>query len=118
MGGTARPDTNGQANLILLCLGCHSRVEAEREWARQHGLLIRQYQTPCEVPLMWHSCRVRLHDDGTVHLLAAEEPTYAELRARLLLAQSLINHRRTADGLSARDAEQVLAALNGRWDAT
>jgi 5-methylcytosine-specific restriction protein A len=129
MGGTVRPETNGQANLILLCARCHSRVESEREWGRFHGLLVRQYQAPADVPLTWHGCCVQLDDDGAVRHLdsgdepplisgSSPEPTYAELRARLLLAQSLINQRRTSDGLNATDADVLLGALTGRWDTT
>jgi 5-methylcytosine-specific restriction protein A len=115
MGGTVRSDTNSPANLVLLCLSCHARVESQRDWARDRGLLLRQSQTPAEVPLVWHGCHVRLHDDGTVQ--HEGDPSYAELWARLLLAQSLISHRRSPDGLADADTEQVLAALAGRWDA-
>jgi hypothetical protein len=44
------------------------------------------------------------------------EPGYAELRARCLLAQALINHRATEDGLTAADVEAVRGALAGQWD--
>jgi hypothetical protein len=44
------------------------------------------------------------------------EPTYAELRARCLLAQALINHRATEAGLSATATATVLYALRGEWD--
>lgn len=191
IGGTRREDTNGQANLILLCAGCHAKVESQRQWAITRGLLVSQYQTPAEVSLRWHGAWVLLHDDGTIQNLASEptlisgseasttcpcgknapqdggaegiceccstctadgarmtsrdssvpmaspvasggrtaagsegeagsaatSPSYAELSARLLLGQSLINQRTSPEGLSAADAVAVLAALCGRWDA-
>lgn len=42
--------------------------------------------------------------------LAPTEPTYAELRARLLLAQALISHRLDT---GSEDVQVVLAALRG-----
>jgi 5-methylcytosine-specific restriction protein A len=66
MGGSTRTDTNGPANLILLCLPCHSLVESRREWARARGLLVGQSQTPADVPVVWHGVRVLLCDDGRV----------------------------------------------------
>lgn len=128
MGGTVRRETNGQANLILLCASCHLRVESEREWAREQGLLVRQYATPADVPLTWHGVRVRLHDDGSVEHLKPtpdtpgtcgfpDDPSYAELRARNLLAQSLLNHRTTPEGLSPADVAVVLDALRGQLGA-
>lgn len=126
MGGTVLLDTNGQANLILLCASCHAKVESERDWAREHGLLVRQYATPADVPLTWHGVRVRLHDDGTVqHQAVKETPgargvpaeaSYAELRARNLLAQSLLNQRTTPEGLSVADVAVVLDTLRGAFD--
>ncbi len=44
------------------------------------------------------------------------EPSYAELRARNLLAQSILNQRATPDGLSRDDAAAVAGALVGVWD--
>lgn len=44
------------------------------------------------------------------------EPTYAELRARNLLAQSILNQRATQTGLSKDDAAAVAGALVGVWD--
>jgi hypothetical protein len=44
------------------------------------------------------------------------EPTLAEWRARCLLAQALINHRRTEHGLSDTATATVLYALQGEWD--
>jgi 5-methylcytosine-specific restriction protein A len=74
MGGTVRSDTNSPANLVLLCLSCHARVESQRDWARDRGLLLRQSQTPAEVPLVWHGCRVLLGDGGWVFPLPGACP--------------------------------------------
>lgn len=45
------------------------------------------------------------------------DPDLAEWRARALLALALVNHRKTAAGLSAADTETVRHALLGEWDA-
>jgi hypothetical protein len=47
---------------------------------------------------------------------AKGDPSYAELRARWLLAQALVNHRATSDGLAPADVDAVRAALAGQWD--
>jgi len=41
------------------------------------------------------------------------EPTRAEWRAAVLLAQSVISHRQTADGLTAQDVAVVQDVLRG-----
>lgn len=69
MGGSKRPDTNGPANLILVCgsatTGCHQRIESEPEWAAKRGLRLRQNQTPSQVPVLTvHGWRL-LNDHGT-----------------------------------------------------
>jgi hypothetical protein len=46
----------------------------------------------------------------------ATEPDPAVWRARCLLAQSIVNQRATADGLSRDDAAAVAGALAGVWD--
>lgn len=55
MGGTNRPETNGAANLLLLCgsgtTGCHGALEANRAVAYERGHLLRQTQEPAEVPV-------------------------------------------------------------------
>lgn len=47
---------------------------------------------------------------------AVDPASYAELRARLLLALALLNHRATADGLGMADLTAVRGALLGEWD--
>lgn len=44
------------------------------------------------------------------------DPTYAELRARTLLALALLNHRSTDAGLVPADVRAVQDALRGVWD--
>jgi hypothetical protein len=55
MGGTNRPETNGAANLLLLCgsgtTGCHGLIEAGRAMAHESGQLLWQTQDPAEVPV-------------------------------------------------------------------
>jgi hypothetical protein len=76
MGGTNRPETNGAANLLLLCgsgtTGCHGALEANRAAAYDRGHLLGQTQEPAEVPV-W-LCRAGgmdhrpalLDDDGSL----------------------------------------------------
>lgn len=50
MGGSRLTDTNQPQNLLTLCgsgtTGCHGRVESNRAWAIEHGLLVRQGDDP------------------------------------------------------------------------
>ncbi|WGL50661.1 hypothetical protein P5P86_11870 [Nocardioides sp. BP30] len=73
MGGTSRPETNGAANLLLLCgsgtSGCHGRIESNRAEAYDQGWLVSQRDDPREVPvsILWCGpdlASVRLDDDG------------------------------------------------------
>ena len=56
-GGSKRPDTNSPANLLLLCPGCHSDIEANRTISYAMGWLIRQNQNPTEVAVLVHRDR-------------------------------------------------------------
>jgi hypothetical protein len=55
MGGTSRPESNGAANLLLLCgsgvTGCHGWIEEHRAVARAQGQLLSQTDDPAEVPV-------------------------------------------------------------------
>ena len=68
MGGTKRADVHSVSNLIFLCGsgtdGCHGWVESHREDAYDLGLLLRQYQTPPDVPVTLRVGRVLLDDEG------------------------------------------------------
>ena len=66
MGGTVREDTNGLANLILLCSQDHQRLESHRTAAYRAGLLLRSNEDPAAIPVLWHSRLVFLGHDGSV----------------------------------------------------
>lgn len=65
-GGTRRPETNGLANLIVLCAEHHRFVESQRELALDRGLLVPQAKDPETVALIWRGEWVRLYNDGSV----------------------------------------------------
>lgn len=64
MGSTRRPETNLAANGLWLAAECHERVESRREWAYEHGLLVRQHQTPSAVPVLLYDGWWVLDDEG------------------------------------------------------
>lgn len=51
-GGTSRPDTNLPSNLLLLCPGCHERVESRRALALELGWLVPQTADPAYIPVL------------------------------------------------------------------
>jgi hypothetical protein len=65
-GGTRRPESNGAANLLDLCLACHARIESHRNWAYGSGLLLQQHQDPTRVPVVLRHGTVLLTDAGEV----------------------------------------------------
>src|SRR5512139_3902605 len=70
-GGTKSSTTNGPANGLHLCPGCHDWIESNREAARRDGWLLYQNQDPAQVPVAyrgsyWTGQAVRLNEDGTV----------------------------------------------------
>lgn len=65
-GGTRRPETNGPANLVVVCLEHHVWLEKNRDLARQRGYLVRQHVDPADVPLVHCGEWVYLTDDGGV----------------------------------------------------
>jgi 5-methylcytosine-specific restriction protein A len=71
LGGTSDLSANLPANLLLLCLTHHAEVESHREWALQHGYLVRQGTDPASVPLLYGHDWVRLTDDATIVLVVA-----------------------------------------------
>lgn len=71
MGGTRRTDTNTAAGGVLLCGACHRHVEAHRTQAFTDGFLVRQSQTPAEVPVLIRGALSLLSVDGSY--LPAEE---------------------------------------------
>lgn len=72
-GGTSRPEINLPSNLIVLCFGCHSRVESQRELARGRGYLVPSHANPADVPILWRAAWVWLCDDGTAVPLGASD---------------------------------------------
>ena len=66
MGGSRRDDTNTAANAILCCEPCHSNIESHRWLAQERGLLLKQHQSPSEVPVSFHGVFYYLRDDGSV----------------------------------------------------
>lgn len=67
LGGSKRPETNQPANGVWLCGACHRHVESYRSQAFDEGFLVRQSQTPCEVPVLRRGVWVLLSDDGGIH---------------------------------------------------
>lgn len=79
MGGSRRRDTNLASNLLVLCRGCHERLESNRLEALAHGWLLPADAVPAEQPVMLAAgSRVMyLRDDGTL----ADQPPAAEVSA-------------------------------------
>lgn len=67
MGGTNRPGTNQPSAGLLLCGGCHRRIESHREEAYEHGWLVKQTDNPADVPVLYRGTRVYLDDYGNMH---------------------------------------------------
>jgi len=66
MGSTIRPETNRAANGLAACADCHRQIESRREFALDRGWLVRQNQTPADVPVVHHGSWALLSDDGAV----------------------------------------------------
>ena len=66
MGSTRRPETNQPANGLAACSRCHEFVESRREFALDRGWLVRQNQSPADVPLVYQGNWAVLTDDGAV----------------------------------------------------
>jgi hypothetical protein len=73
-GGSRRPDTNGAANLIALCLRCHSEIESKRNWAIIHGRLLQQHQDPATTPVLLRHGWVLLTAAGSCLEVERVEP--------------------------------------------
>lgn len=69
MGGTRRPEINQPSNLLAVCghslTGCHFRIESNRLWATEMGLLVPSYADPSTTPAYLRWGLVLLGDDGT-----------------------------------------------------
>ena len=64
MGGTRRPESNLPSAILDLCHLCHEAIERNREWAREHGYLVRQEQDPATTPVRLCGRWVLLEDSG------------------------------------------------------
>ena len=66
MGGTRREDTNSLAAIVHLCANCHSYIESNREWAHEHGWLVRQWADPAYQPVRIQGSWIRLSETYTL----------------------------------------------------
>lgn len=66
MGSTTRPDTNTASNALFISSDCHRRIESRRSFALDRGWLVRQTQSPSDVPVLWQGSWVLLQDTGGV----------------------------------------------------
>src|SRR5690606_11051160 len=66
MGGTRREDTNSLAAIVHLCANCHSYIESNREWAHEHGWLVRQWADPAYQPVRIQGSWIRLSEVYTL----------------------------------------------------
>lgn len=64
-GGSRRVDTNEAANGLATCDPCHFWVESNREKAFRFGWLLRQTQTPCDVPVLRRGAWTLLDNEGS-----------------------------------------------------
>ena len=70
-GGSRRPETNRAANALACCFNDHEWIEHNRAKAYQFGWLLKQHQTPSEVPVLRRGVWVLLDDDGGITPVAA-----------------------------------------------
>jgi 5-methylcytosine-specific restriction protein A len=54
-GGSRDPLTNTAANAAALCRPCHSWAEGNRTKALMDGWLLRQGQSPVDIPVLYHN---------------------------------------------------------------
>lgn len=65
-GGSKAADTNQAGNGLAICTDCHAMVESRREFALDRGWLVRQGQSPADVPVVYQGSWAVLGDDGFV----------------------------------------------------
>lgn len=65
-GGTRRLDTNMLQNLVHICAPCHAYIESNREWAYEHGWLVRQWADPAYQPVRIQGSWIRLSETYTL----------------------------------------------------
>lgn len=66
MGGTRRPDTNSPAAGLWLCGEHHRHVESCRSLSYDNGWLVRQSQTPSDIPILRRGVWVTFRDSGAI----------------------------------------------------
>jgi 5-methylcytosine-specific restriction enzyme A len=66
MGGTRREDSNTASAGLYLCAEDHRIVEAYRVKAFDNGWLVRQSQTPTDIPVLRRGVWVELRDSGAI----------------------------------------------------
>lgn len=64
MGGSTASDIHSPANLLLLCLDCHTWVESNRTASYDAGWLVHRGTDPAQVPVELHTGRVILTTNG------------------------------------------------------
>ena len=52
MGSTKRPESNLPANCLHLDSACHAAIESARAEAYEYGWLVRQHETPEDIPVL------------------------------------------------------------------
>lgn len=74
LGGRSGQVINQPSNLILVCGGCHARIESERAWALDLGLLLHEAEDPAEIPVLHRLYGIAyLLDDGSVRPITGED---------------------------------------------
>lgn len=64
MGSSRRPDTNLPANGLMVCGDCHRFIESNRSVALSNRWLLRQNETPTDIPVLRRHVWVLLDNEG------------------------------------------------------
>jgi len=73
MGGSKDPVVGSAANGIWVHPHCHSKIESERERARENGWLVPQASDPSKVPFKKYNGWVMLNEDGTYTMVKSPD---------------------------------------------
>jgi 5-methylcytosine-specific restriction protein A len=65
-GGSKRDDTNVASNAGFLCGSCHEWCESHRTDAINEGWLVKQHQTPIDIPVLYRGAWCFLDDLGNL----------------------------------------------------
>ncbi|AXQ65196.1 HNH endonuclease [Gordonia phage Schmidt] len=66
MGGTRSKAANAPSNLLAVCFGCHSEIEANRQDSLENGWLVRQAADPEQIPVKYRGTLKVLDNFGEV----------------------------------------------------